>query len=75
MTAIRRELGAIIARLHRIDFGKAVDPMAGMGGSSFYMNDLVEKLSFIKSQILSNFNIGDAGRTWCVSFFFAPQFV
>ncbi|KAF9467272.1 Golgi transport complex subunit 5-domain-containing protein [Collybia nuda] len=67
MAAVRRELGAIIARLHRIDFSKAVDPMAGMGGPSFYMNDLVEKLSFIKSQVLSNFSIGDAGRTWVMS--------
>lgn len=68
LTSIRRELGAIIARLHRIDFGKSVDPMSGMGGgSSIYMKDLVEKLSFIKSEILSKLNVGDEGRTWVLS--------
>lgn len=64
LTAIRRELGAIIARLHRIDFGKSVDAMAGMGGSSFYMKDLVEKMSFFKTEILTKFNVGDDGRAW-----------
>ncbi|GLB37263.1 putative golgi transport complex subunit 5 [Lyophyllum shimeji] len=67
MTAIRRELSAIIVKLHRMDFGKAVDPMSGMGGSSFYMKDLVEKLSFIKTEVLTKFNIGEAGRTWVTS--------
>ncbi|RDB25440.1 Conserved oligomeric Golgi complex subunit 5 [Hypsizygus marmoreus] len=67
MTAVRRELSAIIAKLHRIDFGKAVDPMSGMGGSSFYMKDLVEKLSFIKAEVLSKFSIGEAGRAWTTS--------
>lgn len=66
LTAIRRELGAIVAKLHRIDFNKTVDPMAGMGGSSFYMKDLVEKLSFIKEEVLSRFNVGEAGREWSV---------
>lgn len=42
--------------------------MSGMGGgSSVYMKDLIEKLSFIKSEILSKFNIGEAGRTWVMS--------
>jgi len=68
LTSIRRELGAIIARLHRIDFSKSVDPMSGMGGgSSIYMKDLTEKLSFIKSEILSKFNIGEASRAWVMS--------
>ncbi|KIM91987.1 hypothetical protein PILCRDRAFT_809983 [Piloderma croceum F 1598] len=68
LTSIRRELGAIIARLHRIDFGKSADPMSGMGGgSSIYMKDLVEKLSFIRSEILSKFNVGEAGRAWAMS--------
>lgn len=64
LTAIRRELGAIIAKLHRIDLNKASDPMAGMSGTSLYMKDLVDKLSFIKTEILSKFNVGDAGREW-----------
>jgi len=65
LVAIRRELSAIIARLHRIDFGKSADPM--MGGASLYMKDLAEKLSFIKSEILSKYNIAETGRTWVMS--------
>lgn len=64
VTAMRRELGAIIARLHRIDFSKVSDAMAG-GGASFYMKDLAEKLSFIKVEILSKYTVGDDGHTWC----------
>jgi hypothetical protein len=66
LVAIRRELGAIIAKLHRIDFSKPADPMAGMSGASFYMKDLVDKLSFIKVEILSKYSVGDAGREWLV---------
>ncbi|KAG6832503.1 hypothetical protein H0H87_001428 [Tephrocybe sp. NHM501043] len=67
MTGIRRELSAIIVKLHRIDFGQDVDPMSGMGGSSFYMKDLVEKISFIKSEILQRYSIGEAGKAWVLS--------
>ncbi|THV06795.1 hypothetical protein K435DRAFT_711109 [Dendrothele bispora CBS 962.96] len=67
LTAIRRELGSIIARLHRIDFGKTSDPMTGMGGSSFYMKDLVDKLSFIKNEILNKFAVGDDTQKWVLS--------
>ncbi|KAJ7755714.1 Golgi transport complex subunit 5-domain-containing protein [Mycena maculata] len=67
LVAIRRELGAIIAKLHRIDLNKFADPMAGMSGASFYMKDLVDKLSFIKTDILSKFNVGEAGREWVIS--------
>jgi hypothetical protein len=66
LAAICRELSAIIARLHRIDFTKSVDPMAGTGGPSMYMKDLIEKLSFIKNEILTKFNVADAARRWLV---------
>jgi hypothetical protein len=67
LTAIRRELGSIIAKLHRIDFDKSVDPMSGIGGPSFYLKELVDKLSFIKAEVLSKFNVGETGRTWLVA--------
>ncbi|KAJ7188486.1 hypothetical protein C8R46DRAFT_1157508 [Mycena filopes] len=67
LVAIRRELSAIIAKLHRIDFSKPADPMAGMSGASFYMKDLVDKLSFIRIEILSKFSVGDAGREWVIT--------
>lgn len=72
LTAIRRELGAIIAKLHRIDFGKSVDPV-GMGGSSFYLKDLVDKLSFVKAEVLSKFNVAKAGRSWLVGPIFSQR--
>ncbi|KAK0504962.1 Golgi transport complex subunit 5-domain-containing protein [Armillaria luteobubalina] len=67
LTAIRRELGAIISKMHRFDFGRSADPMAGMGGTSLYMKDLVEKLAFIKTEIFSKFGIGDEKRAWIMS--------
>lgn len=69
-TAIHRELGAIIAKLHRIDFAKPLDSNAGMGGSSLYIKELTEKLSFIKSEIVSRYSLGDYGRTWLVLVYF-----
>ncbi|KAG5637228.1 hypothetical protein H0H81_005350 [Sphagnurus paluster] len=68
MAAIRRELGAIIVKLHRIDFGKSADPMSDMGNSSFYMKDLIEKLSFIKMEVLDKFSLGEAGQKWYIFF-------
>jgi len=68
LTTIRRELSAIIDKLHRVDFTRVVDPVPGMGGPSFYMKDLVEKLSFVKAEVLSQFNLGDVGRSWFAPF-------
>ncbi|KAF8160965.1 Golgi transport complex subunit 5-domain-containing protein [Crassisporium funariophilum] len=65
--AIRREVGAAIAKLHRHDFSKSVDPNAGMGGSSLYMVELTEKLSFIKGEVVARYSIGDHGRMWVLS--------
>jgi hypothetical protein len=70
LTAMRRELGAIIGSLHRIDFGDArrVDPMSNMGGgASLYMKDLVEKLAFIKAEVMSTFSVSEEGRIWYAS--------
>jgi len=64
-SVIRRELSAAVAKLHRIDFARSVEP--GMGGSSLYVKELTEKLSFIKAEILSRYNLGDYGRTWVTS--------
>ncbi|KAJ7072504.1 Golgi transport complex subunit 5-domain-containing protein [Mycena amicta] len=67
LPAVERELGAIIARLHRLNLAKAADPMAGMGGASLYMKDLAEKLSFIKAEVLNKYSVGDASREWVLS--------
>ncbi|EJD03176.1 uncharacterized protein FOMMEDRAFT_146834 [Fomitiporia mediterranea MF3/22] len=63
LSAIRRELSAILAKMHKLDLG-APDASAGMGGPSTYMKDLVEKLNFVKTEVLAKFNVGDASREW-----------
>ncbi|KAI0342194.1 hypothetical protein BDW22DRAFT_1376570 [Trametopsis cervina] len=68
LAAIRRETGAIIAKLHRQDFSDNVDPMAAMGGgASPYMKDLSEKLSYIKTDVLSQFNTPEISKEWLTS--------
>ncbi|KAL7281218.1 hypothetical protein ACG7TL_004526 [Trametes sanguinea] len=65
LSAIRRELGAIIAKLHRMDFSDKADPMAAMGGGpSPYMKDLIEKLTFVKNEILDLYNVPEVSRQW-----------
>ncbi|KAI0633283.1 Golgi transport complex subunit 5-domain-containing protein [Trametes polyzona] len=68
LAAIRRELGAIIAKLHRMDFSDKVDPMAAMGGGpSPYMKDLIEKLTFIKNEVLAQYNVPDVSKQWVLA--------
>lgn len=49
-----------------MDFGKdSADPMAAMGGgASPYMKDLVEKLTLVKNEILSQFYVPELMREW-----------
>ena len=72
LAAIRRELQAIIAKLHRVDFNKDLDAMPGHGGPSVYMKDLVQKIAFVKNEILSKYAVGETSREWllCLSSFF-----
>ncbi|KAF5351759.1 hypothetical protein D9756_007411 [Leucocoprinus leucothites] len=67
LAAIRRDLGTIISSMHRIDFGKSVDPLAGMGRSSLYTKELTEKLNFFKSEVLSKYDVGDVKKLWMTS--------
>lgn len=64
LAAIRRELGAIIAKLHRMDFSDSADRMGTGGGPSPYMKDLVERLSYIKSDVLCQFNVAEVNQDW-----------
>lgn len=70
-SAIKREAASILARLHRVDFAKPVDPMSMDGGASPYMQDLIDKIGFIKSQLLSPMSLGEYMREWSVSLFCA----
>lgn len=69
LSSIRRELDAIINKIHRVDFAKPMDPMSDMGGGSTYMKDLVERLSHIKSEIFSRYSLGDLVKEWSASSF------
>ena len=64
LAAIRRELGAIIAKLHRMDFSDSADRMGTGGGPSPYMKDLVEKMSFIRTEVLVQYNVPERIREW-----------
>ncbi|KAI0743887.1 Golgi transport complex subunit 5-domain-containing protein [Daedaleopsis nitida] len=68
LAAIRRELAAITAKLHRMDFGAAVDFAASMGGAaSPYMKDLIEKLAFVKNEVLAQYAVPDVSRGWVLA--------
>jgi hypothetical protein len=64
LTAIRREFSLILARMHRVDFSKLSDPMAGMGGPSPYMKDLMEKMTFVRTEVLAPYNVGGLKKVW-----------
>ncbi|KAH9847195.1 Golgi transport complex subunit 5-domain-containing protein [Lenzites betulinus] len=68
LAAIRRELGAVISKLHRMDFSDSVDPLTAMGGGpSPYMKDLVEKLAFVKNEVLALYTVPEVSRQWVLS--------
>ncbi len=71
-TAITRELSSIINRIHKVDFSKPVDPMSMGGSGSVYMKDLVEKLTFLKSEILGRMSLGEMGKDWWVTNYVEP---
>jgi hypothetical protein len=65
LAAIKRELGAIVAKIHAPNDGRTTGPME-MGGSSAYVKELIEKLNFIKKDIFARFSIEDMTREWYV---------
>ncbi|KZV95094.1 hypothetical protein EXIGLDRAFT_610971, partial [Exidia glandulosa HHB12029] len=66
LQSIRREISAILARLHRVALGKGLDgAMGGMGGgASPYMKELCDKLAFIRAEPLAKFQVGDLLNEW-----------
>ena len=63
--AIQREISAILAKLHRINFGQQG---AMPNGSSLCLRELAEKLAFIKAEMVGVYDIGEAGRIWYAAF-------
>jgi len=66
LSAVKRDCGAILATLHRLDFGKS-GPAIGGGGASVYMEELATKMNFVKQEILERYAGMDVVRQWCVS--------
>ena len=66
LSAVKRDCGAILATLHRLDFGKS-GPAIGDGGASVYMEELSAKMNFVKQEILERYAGMDVVRQWCVS--------
>ncbi|KAH7335890.1 Golgi transport complex subunit 5-domain-containing protein [Rhizoctonia solani] len=69
LTAIRRDLGLILARMHRVDFSKSFEGMApGMGGgASTYMKELTAKLGFLRNEVFSKFSVNDVVQDWTIN--------
>jgi hypothetical protein len=38
----------------------------GMGGSSMFLKELAEKLSYVRREVLSKYNVGELGQEWYV---------
>lgn len=71
-SAIRRDLGNILARMHKVDFSKPVNPMTMSGGANGngkmgYVADLEEKLNFLRLELLGRFSIGEKMSEWVKS--------
>ncbi|CAE7222027.1 unnamed protein product [Rhizoctonia solani] len=69
LTAIRRDLGLILARMHRVDFSKSFEAMAmGMGGgASAYMKELSAKLGFLRNEVFSKFSVNEVVQDWTIN--------
>ena len=65
LAAIRRELNSIIGRLHRVDLGQGLNTAGALGGGpSSYMKELVDKLAFIKNEVIAKYNVGEESHQW-----------
>ncbi|GAA5877371.1 hypothetical protein JCM8547_003010 [Rhodosporidiobolus lusitaniae] len=69
--SIRRDFSALLARMHRVNYGQDVDPLSGSGGgggagASAYMQDLTDKLSLVKDEILGAYRVGELAKDWAL---------
>lgn len=62
LSAIRRDLGSILARMHRVNF--ATPTMAEAGSSSPYLQDLGDKLTFVRAALLRPLRLGEMSKQW-----------
>ncbi|KZT41531.1 hypothetical protein SISSUDRAFT_1059461 [Sistotremastrum suecicum HHB10207 ss-3] len=67
LASIRRETGAVIARLHKLNLGKSLGDAPTMGATSSYIKELSDKLVFVRGELISKFNVGELSNTWLLS--------
>jgi hypothetical protein len=73
--SIKREISNVLARIHRVDFAKSVDPMRMSGGSggSPYIKDLADRLTFLRTEVLGRFEMGEFRDEWSVLSLRSPE--
>jgi hypothetical protein len=64
--AMRRETSAIVAKMHRVDFGPEGAGLTA-GGSSPYMKDLADKVSYLRVEVLGALRVGELMKEWCAA--------
>lgn len=64
LASVKRETGAVIARLHKLNLGKDVGDVPTMGATSVYIKELADKLVFVRSELISKFNVGELSNNW-----------
>lgn len=47
-----------------MDFSKPVDPMNMNNSGSAYMVDFLDKVAFVKGEVLGRMSMGDVMREW-----------
>lgn len=62
LSAIRRDFGAILSRMHRVNFATPSDSEAG--SSSPYLKDLGDKLAFVRGELLRPLKLGEMSKEW-----------
>ncbi|QRV96696.1 conserved oligomeric Golgi complex subunit 5 [Ceratobasidium sp. AG-Ba] len=65
LAAIRRDLGLVLSRIHRVDFSRSLEGGAMVsGGASGYMKEVSAKLMFLRNEIFSKFSVTDVVQDW-----------
>jgi conserved oligomeric Golgi complex subunit 5 len=68
LATIKRELGSTIAKVHSANKTRGVANPMDIGDSSPYVKELVDKLNFIKKEVLARFNMEETTKEWYVCY-------
>ncbi|KAG8739425.1 hypothetical protein FRC10_005634 [Ceratobasidium sp. 414] len=64
LSAIRRDFGLVLVRIHRVDFSRGLEGGMVGGGASGYMKEVSAKLMFLRNEIFSKFSVADVVQDW-----------